>query len=302
MRNIKVKRLYIRICIVIACIVLSSNFAFAIAGEFRHKSVTIHNAHGVECYITIFKTDSGFSLCPCWNGDMEEACYSGKVPNIDSKVFEYDIWEKFAQYTDSDGYKFCQEGQHVTQSTTWEIYRQMNPIRFKFVLYFPEYDTFAVTPKLRPYSYFSNYTIDLDKVNFNKTNKEIQTIDVSKDYFPVITFSAMRIIITTFAAIALSRIGDPKTKRTLFGSALIIQIIHEILCNHFLYVSEYSDAYLGSFIKGAVFVALISCIQVIIVFASKNTSKKALASKVLLVNAVWVALEGITLFFFPELF
>ena len=75
---------------------------------------------------------------------------------------DYEIWEKFVSYKDEDGYYFLQFFMECTETSQfkWGYYP---PPKFKILLYFPEYDQFAVSHEpYERYAFDSYYSVDVE--------------------------------------------------------------------------------------------------------------------------------------------
>lgn len=73
----------------------------------------------------------------------------------------YPVWQKFADYTDADGYYFLEdlfELCHGDDEAAWHYYP---PQRFKLLLYFPESDVFLCSGITERYAFDSLYALDL---------------------------------------------------------------------------------------------------------------------------------------------
>lgn len=72
---------------------------------------------------------------------------------------DYEIWSKFVNYEDKDGYFFLQFFRDCTETSEfkWTYYP---PQRFKILMYFPEYDSFTVSDVYERYAFDSYYKVD----------------------------------------------------------------------------------------------------------------------------------------------
>lgn len=118
-------------------------------------SVQIHftGSSGEAYYGTLLSETSSTGPATAWNGRKEYAQY---------REGEYEIWKAFVEYEDKDGYYFLQELWDCSETgeLKWIYYP---PSPFKILLYFPETDSFYVSPVYERYAFDSYFTVDLSE-------------------------------------------------------------------------------------------------------------------------------------------
>ena len=126
--------------------------AYADMGPKPSVRVNFENMGEELCYGTLLSKNKSTGPSSAWDGNEEH------IYNYDLDI---EIWRKFVEYKDSDGYYFLQEGWKVseTKQIAWTYYP---PQSFKILLYFPEYDTFAVSGIYERYAFDTYYTVDMD--------------------------------------------------------------------------------------------------------------------------------------------
>lgn len=113
---------------------------------------------GLKYYGTLLSESASTGPAWAWDGsagqEEEYATYYGGT---------YEIWKKMVAYEDSDGYYFLQRIWDCTETQTldWTYYP---PDPFKILLYFPDYDVFAVSGIYERYAFHSYYTVNLTDV------------------------------------------------------------------------------------------------------------------------------------------
>ena len=108
---------------------------------------------GETYYGTLLSKSKSTGPASAWDGNPE---YAYRHP----EDADYDIWLKFVEYEDTDGYYFLQWFWECSENNqlNWTYYP---PTSFKILLYFPETDTFYVSPIYERYafdSYFTNFS------------------------------------------------------------------------------------------------------------------------------------------------
>ncbi|MBR3754287.1 MAG: hypothetical protein IKK49_04180 [Clostridia bacterium] len=149
------KRALTKIVPVVLILSLVFSFtAFADTGPKPSVVIELVGLDGRECYGTLLSEDESYGPNRAWKEGEEMYAYHEDDPGI---------WRKFVDYKDSDGYYFLQQFWNCTENEgfKWGYYP---PDPFKLLLYFPETDTFAVTPIYESYAFDSYYTVDVSKV------------------------------------------------------------------------------------------------------------------------------------------
>ena len=125
---------------------------------------------------------------------------------------EFDIFIKFAEYKDPDGFYFLQLFSDCTQthSFRWTYYP---PQEFKVLVYFPETDSFAVSSgSFERYAFDSYFTAGPDESSgINITLSIVK----SYNYFGELLSLAVRIVLTIALEIAVALLFRLKDKKTL---------------------------------------------------------------------------------------
>ncbi|MBQ6931001.1 MAG: hypothetical protein IJN38_02630 [Clostridia bacterium] len=149
------KRALTKIVPVVLILSLVFSFtAFADTGPKPSVVIELVGLDGRECYGTLLSYHESYGPNRAWKEGEEMYAYHEDDPGI---------WRKFVDYKDSDGYYFLQQFWNCTENEgfKWGYYP---PDPFKLLLYFPETDTFAVTPIYERYAFDSYYTVDVSKV------------------------------------------------------------------------------------------------------------------------------------------
>lgn len=154
------KRCLTRIIPVVFILSIVFSFtAFADTGPKPSVVIDLVGLDGRECYATLLSEDDSYGPNRAWREGEEMYAYHEDDP---------EIWRKFVDYKDTDGYYFLQQFWNCTETKgfKWGYYP---PDPFKLLLYFPETDTFAVTPVYEQYAFDSYYTVDVSKIGEKST-------------------------------------------------------------------------------------------------------------------------------------
>lgn len=149
------KKALIKIVPVVLILSIVFSFtAFADTGPKPSVVIDLVGLDGRECYGTLLSDDESYGPNRAWREGEEMYAYHEDDP---------EIWRKFVDYKDTDGYYFLQQFWNCTETNgfKWGYYP---PDPFKLLLYFPETDTFAVTPVYEQYAFDSYYTVDVSKI------------------------------------------------------------------------------------------------------------------------------------------
>ena len=199
--------------------------------------VNLENMPNVKCYGTLLSKNSSTGPQSAWDGNEDH------IYNYDLDI---EIWRKFVEYKDTDGYYFLQIAWEVTQTN--QIALTYYPTQsFKILLYFPESDTFAVSGIYERYAFDTYYTVDMDGVNIGSVNlDEIQStnerIDAYRSYQwrqEMISLVA-RILITIAIEMAVAILFGFRNKKQLITLIIInsaTQIVLNLLLNFINYNS-----------------------------------------------------------------
>lgn len=148
--------------------------------------VNVEGLQGEECYGTLLSESASTGPYSVYGSSGWGAFEEGDE--------DYDIWMKFVNYEDSDGYYFLQLMQrcHETGKISWTYYP---PQKFKILLYFPERDAFVVSEVVERYAFDSYFTVELDEGKITDLNW-IAPVKKSYDYSAEIKGLIARVIIT----------------------------------------------------------------------------------------------------------
>ena len=145
------RKLFIILCVA-AMFVFVPSFAY---GDIGPKPSVIVNFEGLEgeiYYVTLMSETSStgpYSAVGNFERDHRRA----------KDEEDYEIWKKFVDYQDEDGYYFLQYFRDCTETSEfrWTYYP---PQKFKILMYFPELDSFAVSDVYERYAFASYYKVD----------------------------------------------------------------------------------------------------------------------------------------------
>lgn len=172
---------------------------------------------------------------------------------------DYEIWNKFVDYQDEDGYYFLQYFSDCTetQEFKWTYYP---PQKFKILLYFPEFDSFATSDIYERYAFASYYTVDAGNMELTPlTVHEGITAEKSYNFTREIISLFLRIIATIAIEILVALLFGYRAKK-LLRFILITNIATQTILNIMLNTVNYyygGLAFLLSYILAEIVVFLI---------------------------------------------
>ena len=182
---------------------------------------------GETYYGTLLSLRDSTGPASAWNGNPDYARYH---PGDEG----YEIWQKFVEYEDSDGYYFLQEWWDCSESNqlNWTYYP---PTPFKILLYFPETDTFYVSPVYERYAFDSYFTVDLSAYDSDPI-----TAHQSYDYTWEVISLVARIILTIALELAIALLFGYREKKVLSFLA-VVNIVTQVILNVVLNIVNYQS-------------------------------------------------------------
>ncbi|MBR4861975.1 MAG: hypothetical protein IKU09_07220 [Firmicutes bacterium] len=146
----------------------------------------------------------------------------------------YETWKKFVEYEDADGFWFLQEWWECSGQNplSWTYYP---PSEFKILLYFPDSDTFCVSPIYERYAFDSYFTADLA----DWESGEMAVVQ-SYDYTQELVNLAVRIVLTILLELMIAWFFGLRQKSVLAflaGVNLVTQIGLNVALNVINYKS-----------------------------------------------------------------
>ena len=187
--------------------------------------VSFTGGEGLTFYGTLLSRYDSTGPASAWNGQEEYAyCHPGEEG--------YEIWRKFVDYKDADGFYFLQEWWDCSggQGLNWTYYP---PSPFKILLYFPDSGTFCVSPVYEKYAFDSYFTADLSQW-------ESGTLTAARSYdytWELISLSA-RTVLTIALELAVAFLFGYRGKR-VFALLAVVNVVTQVALNVFLNVVNY---------------------------------------------------------------
>ena len=220
--------------ITIVLLLLLSFTAFADTGPKPSVVIELVGLGDEPCYGTLLSQNITNGPNRAWEEGEEMHAYHEDDP---------DIWRKFVDYKDADGYYFLQQFWYCNETGgfKWGYYP---PDPFKVLLYFPESDTFAVSPVYERYAFDSYYTIDIaeltelptvsDKENITAITDVLLTAEPSYNYKQEVISLLARMAITLLIELAVALLFGLKRKN-IFGFIVGVNIVTQLLLNLILF-------------------------------------------------------------------
>lgn len=143
---------------------------------------------------------------------------------------EYEIFQKFVEYQDADGYYFLQYFKDCTQTNqfSWTYYP---PQVFKILLYFPETDSFIISDEsYQRYAFDSYFTAQVSGISLSAD----ETYKYTNEMLSLI----IRIVLTIVTELGIALLfgfREPKQVRFI----IIVNVVTQIALNFTLNVINY---------------------------------------------------------------
>lgn len=187
--------------------------------------ISFTGGEGLTFYGTLLSRNESTGPASAWNGREEYAYYH---PGEEG----YEIWRKFVDYEDADGFYFLQEWWDCSdgKALNWTYYP---PSPFKILLYFPDSGTFCVSPIYEKYAFDSYFTADL-----SQWESGTLTAVRSYDYTWELISLAARIVLTIALELAVAFLFGYRGKGT-FKLLTAVNVVTQAALNVFLNVVNY---------------------------------------------------------------
>lgn len=206
--------------------------AFADTGPKPSVVIELVGLGDEPCYGTLLSQDITNGPNQAWEEGEEMQAYHEDDP---------DIWRKFVDYKDADGYYFLQQFWYCndTGGFKWGYYP---PDPFKVLLYFPESDTFAVSAVYERYAFDSYYTVDVTDMQVEPDTTEsvtsvthaLLTAEPNYNYKQEVISLLARIAITLLLELGVAVLFGLK-RRNIFGFIVCVNVVTQILLNLILF-------------------------------------------------------------------
>jgi len=150
----------------------------------------------------------------------------------------YEIWAKFKDYKDYDGYYFLQYFQECSETDTfrWGYYP---PSKFKVLIYYPESDIFAVSEIYERYAFDSYFKINARDLNVEDASQN--TILIARknyNYGMELLSMAVRIVLTVMIEAIIAFLFALRSKKQL-KTVLCVNVVTQTILNVLLNISNY---------------------------------------------------------------
>lgn len=246
------------ICVITAVILLSVMFSFTASADTGPKpsvNITFDNMGNEKCYGTLLSASTPWGPARAWDGKEAPDYYVWEGDDVEYNEEDgvhKEIWQKMADYTDSDGYYFLQRIWRVdeTKELKWTYHP---PTPFKILLYYPETDTFVSSGIYERYAFDSYFTVNMEGISITDVNYPQDnstpfcgtvTAEENYDYKWETVSLFARILITIVLEIGIALLFSYRAKNELL-LICIINIVTQIILNVALNVINYQDGYMA---------------------------------------------------------
>lgn len=147
---------------------------------------------------------------------------------------DYEIYSKFLEYEDSDGFYFLQYFADCSknQQFVWGYYP---PERFKILLYFPEEDRFLTNEQiLERYAFDSYYTVTAEEDGFI-TEKTDRTVEKLQHFGREALFLGIRVLITLAVELGIAWVFGIREQNQIL-IVTVTNIVTQLALNLSLYL------------------------------------------------------------------
>lgn len=250
------KRKVLTLLLCLALLMTMPITASADIGPKPSVQIEFTGIEGQAYYGTLLSLYDSTGPASAWDGDPEHADYRPGDAG-------YQIWKKFVEYEDSDGYYFLQEFWNCsnTNQLNWTYFP---PENFKVLLYFPATDSFYVSQVYERYAFDSYFTVDLSDYD-----NDPFTAQQFYDYTWEIISLIARIVLTIALELGIALLFGYREKRVLAFLASI-NVVTQIALNVALNVINYHSGALSSTVSYVVFEILVFAVEAVAYAALVN--------------------------------
>jgi len=228
--------------LLLICLIAVPTTAYADIGPKPSVNIEIEGID-TEYYVTLLsETESTGPYSAVGAFSFDNADY---FPGDDG----YEIWKKFVEYEDYDGYYFLQYFQECSETDNfrWGYYP---PSKFKVLIYYPQNDVFAVSEIYERYAFDSYYKINAQDLNVGERYENTMLIarknyNYTLEIVSMLARIALTVIIETAVAF-LFAFRSKKQLKVILGVNIITQTILNVLLNisnykggHWMFVFNY---------------------------------------------------------------
>lgn len=254
-----------KVFVFLMCLVLLMAMPITASADMGPKPSVRIEFTGIEgevYYGTLLSLRDSTGPASAWDGNPEYADYK---PGEDG----YDIWLKFVEYQDTDGYYFLQWFWDCskTNQLNWTYYP---PTSFKILLYFPETDTFYVSPVYERYAFDSYFAVDLSAYDTDPI-----LAHQSYDYTWEIISLVARIVLTIALELGIALLFGYREKKVL-GFLAVANIITQVILNVALNIVNYRSGSMSFSFSYVLYELLVFAIEAVAysVLLKKFSSKE----------------------------
>ena len=174
---------------------------------------------------------------------------------------DYDIFVRFRDYEDVDGYYFLQYFENCTNDHRFS-WTYFPPEKFKILIYMPETDEFLTDNEiLDQYAFDSYFTVDYNGGNIII---EKENINKSENLFMEIISLIVRIMLTIIIEILIALLFGLRGKNILL-LIIITNVITQILLNISLFLINYTFGMIA-FVLAYIILEIIVCIIELVIY------------------------------------
>lgn len=223
------KRLVSAIMVMMLVFLVFPSVAMADMGPKPSITIDFEGLEGVEYHVTLL---SGQKESGPWQAVTEEEIRS----HSDDAVFQ-----KFAAFSDPDGYFFMGWGENYlsldeNMQYRWTYYP---PYSFKILMYFPETDQYAVSDIYERYAFDAYYRVDLSDLVLTEGGSQLLvSADRSYDYTGEILSFLVRFLLTFVIELGIAWLFGYR-KGQQWRIILVTNLITQVFLNLVLGVAGY---------------------------------------------------------------
>lgn len=247
------KKSFALFLVTIAAVFLFPTAAYADMGPKPSVRITFENMGEETCYGTLLSRSDSTGPYSVWDGEEDH------IYNYD---LDREIWEKFVQYQDQDGYYYLQTGWlcSKTKELNWTYHPPKN---FKILLYYPDSDTFLVSGSYERYAFDSYYTVDMAGIDPDAAQPPLLTAERNYDFRWELISLACRIVLTILLELCIALLFGFRSKNYLL-TILCVNIVTQVILNVLLGIINYQQGSLAFTVNYILFELIVFAIEAVV--------------------------------------
>lgn len=269
------KRFALAVLVLFACLFAFPIPAFADTGPKPSVIVTFQGIKQKNCYVTLLAKEKSTGPHSIYNPADGQNKDTGDAP---------EIWQKFVDYKDADGYHFLQFYQKLGSDGVFK-WGYHPPQEFKILMYSQDDNRFTVSRETyQPYAFKSYFTVDASSLNASSSGvssvqsgvviRAVKSYNYEKERWSLLARTIITIVIELLIALPFGY----RAKRQL-GFLALVNVATQLILNVLLNVVNYKQGWLAFSLTYILLELVVFAIEAVVYKNSVTLLKYAVPGK-----------------------